>query len=171
MLIDLDYYSCLKWRNTKLSLWISAVTATIKRLAKCYWLSLLAGLDQDCSHVIWATMFPCFSHICDSVADILAFTFVRGLVWQALRLDSKLQYRPMHLNRPKSMCFYAPPPIIKCRGHHVMAYASVASVSVNIWFPSIVGQTPGSIDPIFLWLRRSSKMAATAAILDLVSVD
>jgi hypothetical protein len=49
-----------------------------------------------------------------------------------------------------------------------MAYASV---SVNI--PSILGQTPGSIDPIFLWLiggdnrtvsfdeqlRRSSKMA------------
>jgi hypothetical protein len=27
-----------------------------------------------------------------------------------------------------------------------------ASVSVNIWFPSIIGQTPGSIDPIFLWL-------------------
>jgi hypothetical protein len=56
-----------------------------------------------------------------------------------------------------------------------MAYASV---SVNI--PSIIGQTPGSIDPIFLWLiggdyrkvpfdyqlRRSFKMAATAAILD-----
>jgi hypothetical protein len=31
-----------------------------------------------------------------------------------------------------------------------MAYASV--VSVNIWFPSITGQMPGSIDPIFLWL-------------------
>jgi hypothetical protein len=43
--------------------------------------------------------------------------------------------------------FYAP--IIKCRGHYVMAYASVVSVSVNIWFPSIIGQTPGSIDPIF----------------------
>jgi hypothetical protein len=28
--------------------------------------------------------------------------------------------------------------------------ASVASVSVNI--PLIIGQTPGSIDPIFLWL-------------------
>jgi hypothetical protein len=44
------------------------------------------------------------------------------------------------------------PPIIKCRGHYVMAYASVA---VNIWFPSIIGQTPGStwsIDLIFLWL-------------------
>jgi hypothetical protein len=44
------------------------------------------------------------------------------------------------------------PPIIKCRGvggHYVMAYASV---SINIWFPSIIGQTPGSIDPIFLWL-------------------
>jgi hypothetical protein len=27
-----------------------------------------------------------------------------------------------------------------------------ASVSVNIWFPSIIGQMPGSIDPIFLWL-------------------
>jgi hypothetical protein len=54
-----------------------------------------------------------------------------------------------------------------------------------IWFPSITGQTPGSIDLIFLWLiggdwrkvpfddqrRRSSNMAATAAILDLVSVD
>jgi hypothetical protein len=63
-----------------------------------------------------------------------------------------------------------------------MAYASV---SVNISFPSIIGQTPGSIDLIFLWLiggdwrkvpfddqlRRSSKMAATATILDLVSVD
>jgi hypothetical protein len=57
----------------------------------------------------------------------------------------------------------------------VMAYVSV---SVNI--PSIVGQTPGSIDQIFLWLIggdyrkvpiddqlcRSSKMATTAAILD-----
>jgi hypothetical protein len=30
-----------------------------------------------------------------------------------------------------------------------MAYASV---SVNIWFPSITGQMPGSIDPIFLWV-------------------
>jgi hypothetical protein len=40
-----------------------------------------------------------------------------------------------------------PPPII-----NVMAYASVASVSVNIWFPSTIGQMPGSIDPIFLWL-------------------
>jgi hypothetical protein len=40
------------------------------------------------------------------------------------------------------------PPIIKCRRHYVMAYASV---SVNIWFPSVVG-TPGSIDLIFLWL-------------------
>jgi hypothetical protein len=39
------------------------------------------------------------------------------------------------------------PPIIKSRGHYVMAYASV---SVNIL--SIIGQTPGSIDPIFLWL-------------------
>jgi hypothetical protein len=62
---------------------------------------------------------------------------------------------------------------------------AVASVSVNIWFPSNIGQTSGLIDPIFLWLiggdwrkvpfddhlRRSSKMAATAAILDLVSVD
>jgi hypothetical protein len=27
-----------------------------------------------------------------------------------------------------------------------------ASVSVNIWFLSIIGQTPGSIDPIFLCL-------------------
>jgi hypothetical protein len=50
-----------------------------------------------------------------------------------------------------------------------------------IWFPSIRGQTPRSMDPIFLWLigaderkvpfndqlRRSSKMSA---ILDLVSV-
>jgi hypothetical protein len=72
-----------------------------------------------------------------------------------------------------------------------MAYALV---SVNIWllrlpswisFLSIRGQTPGSIDPISLWLiegdwrkvpfydqlRHSSKMAATAAILDFVSVD
>jgi hypothetical protein len=54
-----------------------------------------------------------------------------------------------------------------------------------IWFPSIRRQTPGSIHPIFLWLiggdyrkvpfddqlRRSSTMATTAAILDLVSVD
>jgi hypothetical protein len=54
-----------------------------------------------------------------------------------------------------------------------------------IWFPSISGQTPGSIDTISLWLiggderkvpfddqfHRSSKMAATAAILDFVSVD
>jgi hypothetical protein len=76
-------------------------------------------------------------------------------------------------------------PIIKCRGHYVMTYASVALVSINIWFPSIRGQTPGSIDPSFLWLIwgeerkvpfddqlcRSSKMAATAMILDLVSVD
>jgi hypothetical protein len=39
------------------------------------------------------------------------------------------------------------PPIIKCRGHYVMAsVASVASVSVNIYLPSIIGQTPGSID-------------------------
>jgi hypothetical protein len=109
------------------------------------------------------------------------------------------------------------PPIIKYWGRYVMAYASV---SVNIWFPSIIGQMPGSIDPLFLWLiggdwrkvpfddqlsrsghlgfgfRRlqdkhlgrlisflcgslgmtrgrfhSSKMAATAAIFDLVSVD
>jgi hypothetical protein len=30
------------------------------------------------------------------------------------------------------------PPIIKCLGHYVMAYASV---SVSIWFPSIIGQT------------------------------
>jgi hypothetical protein len=52
--------------------------------------------------------------------------------------------------------------------------------------PSITGQTPGSIDPIFLrlvvgdfyrkvpfddQLRHSSKMAVTATILDLVSVD
>jgi hypothetical protein len=62
-----------------------------------------------------------------------------------------------------------------------MAYG-YASVSVNIWFPSIIGQTSGSIDPISLWLidnrkvpfddqlRHSSKMAATAAILDLVSI-
>jgi hypothetical protein len=63
-----------------------------------------------------------------------------------------------------------------------MAYAPV---SVNNWFPSIIGQMPGSIDPIFLWLIggdygkvpfdnqlcRSSKMAATTAILDLVSID
>jgi hypothetical protein len=63
-----------------------------------------------------------------------------------------------------------------------MAYVSVASVSKNIWFLSI---TPGSIDPIFLWLigdderkvpfnyqrRHSSKMATMAAILDMVSVD
>jgi hypothetical protein len=63
-----------------------------------------------------------------------------------------------------------------------MAYASVA---VNIWFPSTIGQTPGSIDPIFLWhiggdkrkaafddqLRHSFKMAAAAAILDMVSVN
>jgi hypothetical protein len=62
-----------------------------------------------------------------------------------------------------------------CRGHYVMAYVSVASVSVNI--ASIIGQTHGSIDPIFLWLiggdyrkvpfddqlRRSSKKAATTA--------
>jgi hypothetical protein len=40
-------------------------------------------------------------------------------------------------------------PIIKCRGHYVMAFASV---SVNIWFLSIIGQMPGLIDPIFLWL-------------------
>jgi hypothetical protein len=45
------------------------------------------------------------------------------------------------------------PPIIKCLGHYVMAYASV---SVNI--PSIIGQTPGSIDLM-------------AAIMDLVSID
>jgi hypothetical protein len=40
-------------------------------------------------------------------------------------------------------------------GGVVMAYASVpsvASVSINIWFPSIIGQMPGPIDPIFLWL-------------------
>jgi hypothetical protein len=92
-------------------------------------------------------------------------------------------------------------PIIKCRGHYVMAYASVASVSVLtfgfrqledkrlgrlirffygllgvprggflsmissaahprwplrppswIWFPSFTEQTPGSVDPIFMWL-------------------
>jgi hypothetical protein len=48
--------------------------------------------------------------------------------------------------------FFIMPPIIKCRGHHVMAYALMASVSINIWLPSIIGQTPGSIDPIFLWL-------------------
>jgi hypothetical protein len=41
------------------------------------------------------------------------------------------------------------PLIIKCLGHYVMA---CASVSVNIWFPSIIGQRPGSIDLIFLWL-------------------
>jgi hypothetical protein len=66
-----------------------------------------------------------------------------------------------------------------------MAYVLMASVSVNIWFPLIIGQTPGSIDPIFLWLiggdkrkvpfddqlRCSSKMAATAAILDMIFVD
>jgi hypothetical protein len=53
-----------------------------------------------------------------------------------------------------------------------------------IWFPSIRGQTPGSTGLIFWWLiggdwrkvpfnhqhRRSSNIAATAAILDLVSV-
>jgi hypothetical protein len=39
--------------------------------------------------------------------------------------------------------FYAP--------DHKMLGA-YASVSVNIWFPSIIGQTPGSIDLIFLWL-------------------
>jgi hypothetical protein len=44
------------------------------------------------------------------------------------------------------------PPIIKCRGHYVMAYASVASVPVSIWFPSFIEQTPWSTDPIFLWL-------------------
>jgi hypothetical protein len=74
------------------------------------------------------------------------------------------------------------PSIIKCQGHYVMAYASV---SVNIWFPSITGQTRGSIDPIFLWLfgdewrkvtfddqlRHSSKMAAMPAIFDLVFID
>jgi hypothetical protein len=60
-------------------------------------------------------------------------------------------------NLLNTVTFYAPegmwllfmPPIIKCPVHYVMAYASV---SVNIWFPSIIGQTPGSIDPIFLWL-------------------
>jgi hypothetical protein len=54
-----------------------------------------------------------------------------------------------------------------------------------IWFLSIKRQTPGSIHPIFLWhiggdyrkvpfndqLCRSSNMVATAAILDLVSID
>jgi hypothetical protein len=57
---------------------------------------------------------------------------------------------------------------------------SYASVSVNIWFPSIIGQTPGSI---FLWLigvtRKvpfDEQLRPTAhprwrAILDLVSVD
>jgi hypothetical protein len=66
-------------------------------------------------------------------------------------------------------------------GHYVMAYASVASVSVNIWFPSITGQTPGSIDPIFLWLigkvpfddqlRCSSKMATIdSSLLWLIGV-
>jgi hypothetical protein len=33
-----------------------------------------------------------------------------------------------------------------------MAYASVALVPVNIWFLSIIGQTPGSFDQIFLGL-------------------
>jgi hypothetical protein len=37
------------------------------------------------------------------------------------------------------------PPIIKCQGYYGMAYASV---SINIL--SFIGQTPGSIDPIFL---------------------
>jgi hypothetical protein len=60
------------------------------------------------------------------------------------------------------------PPIIKCRGHYFMAYASV---SVNI--PSIIGQTPGSMDPIFLWLigvtRKvpfDDQLIQMAAILD-----
>jgi hypothetical protein len=44
------------------------------------------------------------------------------------------------------------PLVIKCQGHYVMAYALVASVSVDIWFPPIMGQTPGSIDPIFCGL-------------------
>jgi hypothetical protein len=53
------------------------------------------------------------------------------------------------------------------------------------WFPSIKRQPPGSIHPIFLWhiggdyrkvpfddqLRRSCKMATTATILNLVSLD
>jgi hypothetical protein len=37
------------------------------------------------------------------------------------------------------------PLIIKCWGHHVMAYVSVASMSVNIWFLSIIGQTLGQL--------------------------
>jgi hypothetical protein len=55
-----------------------------------------------------------------------------------------------------------------------MAYALLASVSVNIWFPSIIGQTPGSIDPVFLWLiggdNRGSFLSviSSTAILDLV---
>jgi hypothetical protein len=55
-----------------------------------------------------------------------------------------LIYFTLSVNRPLQLFM---PPIIKCRGHYVMAYAFV---SVNI--PSIIGQTPGSIDPIFLWL-------------------
>jgi hypothetical protein len=47
--------------------------------------------------------------------------------------------------------FYAPDHKMSgslCHGLHTM----YASVSVNIWFPSIIGQTPGLIDPIFLLL-------------------
>jgi hypothetical protein len=48
-----------------------------------------------------------------------------------------------------------------------------------IWFPSFRGQTPVSIDPIFLWLFGVTRgrflsmisSAAHLAILDLVSVD
>jgi hypothetical protein len=56
-------------------------------------------------------------------------------------------------------------PIMRCRGHYVMAYASV---SVNIWFPSIIGQTPGSIDPIWLpsWIWFPSIRGQTTGSID-----
>jgi hypothetical protein len=70
------------------------------------------------------------------------------------------------------VAFYAP--------DHKMSGALcrvLCAVSVNIWFPSIIGQTPGSIDPIFLWLIGGDKRKVpfddqlSRSFLDFVSVN
>jgi hypothetical protein len=98
----------------------------------------------------------------------------------------------MKVTDAKQRVVYAPPP--PPPADHKMSGALCHGLCVGvllqppfwIWFPSIRRQTPGLIDPIFLWLIggdympkvpfddllcRSSKVAAPAAILDLVSVN
>jgi hypothetical protein len=152
--------------------------------------SFVASLRSLMFSCLLTIMFPTLG-CCISPTCQLSSSFTQSILGLICSLAAFQYYFPTlwicilegfcyWLVLPWMFHFYAP--IIKCRGY----YASVASVSVNIWFPSIIGQTPVSIDPNFLsWLiggdcskvpfddhlPRSSKMAATPAILDLVSID